>query len=110
MPVTLPGLRAIEFLNADPWFFRSGYVKAKLIRMLTRLPLTTEQLDRLRSVVLNVVDRRGGQEFRAYCRLARRVDAPDLRANLQLRLSHSDKGVRRRAGWVLDALGGTPGK
>jgi hypothetical protein len=96
---------AIEFLEADPWFFRSGYVKAKLIRLINRFSLTPEQADRLRSVVLNIVDRRGGQEFRAYCRLARHVDGADLRPRLQDRLVHADSGVRRRAGWVLAALG-----
>jgi len=96
---------AIEFLEADPWFFRSGYIKGALIRMINRLSLTAEQAGRLRSVVLNIVDRRDGQEFRAYCRLARRVDGADLRQSLQDRLAHADSAVRRRAGWVLSALG-----
>lgn|SRR5215831_8198277 len=96
---------AIDFLEADPWFFRSGYIKARLTRLINRLSLTAEQVDRLRSVVLNIVDRRDGQEFRAYCRLARHVDGADLRHHLRDRLAHADSGVRRRAGWVLDALG-----
>lgn len=34
---------AIAFLEADPWFFRSGYVKAVLIRYINRLGLLPGQ-------------------------------------------------------------------
>lgn len=96
---------AIEFLEADPWFFRSGYIKAKLIRLIKRFPLTAVQADRLRMAVMRVVDGRDRREFRDYCRLARHLDAPELRAALERRLVDPDEGVRRRAGWALDALG-----
>jgi hypothetical protein len=96
---------AIEFLEADPWFFRSGYIKAKLVRLIKRWPLTPVQADRLRAVVVRVVDGRDRREFRDYCRLARRLDGPELRAALERRLTHPEEGVRRRAGWALAALG-----
>lgn len=99
---------AIEFLEADPWFFRSGYMKAKLVRLLKRLPLKPDQVERLRAVVVSVVDGRDRREFRDYCRLARCVDGPELRQPLEHRLVHPDEGVRRRAGWALHALGATP--
>jgi hypothetical protein len=95
---------ALAFLEADPWFFRSGYIKEKLLLRLTRLDLTSKQTARLRDVVLNAVDSRDRREFRRFCRLARRVDSPDLRAALERRLSSPDPGVQRRARWVLDGL------
>jgi hypothetical protein len=98
---------AIEFLEADPWFFRSGYMKAKVVRLLKRLPLNPDQVDRLRAVVVSVVDGRDRCEFRDYCRLARCVDGPELQQLLERRLAHADEGVRRRAGWDLQALGAT---
>lgn len=94
----------VRFLEADPWFFRSGYIKADLIRFLRRLEFPQDLATRLRRVVLAVVDRGDRREFRRYCRLARSVDAPDLREGLALRLGHDDPAVRRRARWVLDAL------
>ncbi len=99
---------AIAFLEADPWFFRSGYVKADLIRQLKRLPLSHDQASRLGQVVLNLVDQRDGREFRWYCRLARHIDGPDLRNQLERRLRDANGNVRRRAGWVLDVLGPDP--
>jgi len=63
---------------------------------------------RLRQVVLNLVDQRDGREFRWYCRLARHIDGPDLRNQLERRLRDANGNVRRRAGWVLDVLGPDP--
>jgi hypothetical protein len=96
---------AIGFLEADPVFFRSGYVKADLIRHVKRQPLDEHQRRRLEAVILSVVDRRDGREFRHYCRLTRRIAGDSLRAGLNQRLGAADPGVRRRAGWVLDAMG-----
>ena len=88
---------AVEFLEADPWFFRSGYTKAELIRCIGRLELPSATADRLRRVVLAAVDGRDRREFRRYCRLARKVDSPGLREDLTRRLQRDDPAVRRRA-------------
>jgi hypothetical protein len=97
---------AIQFLEADPMFFRSGYVKAAIIPLVTRMPLSEPQKDRLRGCALGVVDMRASQEFRRYCRLARAVDSPSLRASLQRRVDGDDAAVARRARWMLAALTG----
>ncbi len=95
---------AVAFLEADPWFPNSGYVKVKLIRHIKPPTLTSSYITRLQSVILEMVERRNGQEFRAYCKLARKVDGPELRAGLTRRLDSNDTDIRRRAGWVLEAL------
>jgi hypothetical protein len=95
---------AIEFLEADPWFFRSGYYKEKLIRYILRLDLTTNFQARLRKIILAAVDKRYRREFREYCRLARKVDNSELREALLERLKHDNSDIRRRAQWVLDGL------
>ncbi len=94
---------AVKFLEADPWFFRSGYTKAELIRYIRHIELSQAIAERLRRVVLAAVDHRDRREFRLYCRLARKVDSPDLRSELSLRLQHVDPAVRRRARWALNA-------
>jgi len=96
---------AIRFLEADPWFHRSGYLKEKLIRHIKPPMLTPNFTARLQNVVLAMVERRNGQEFRAFCRLACKVDAPALREQLTRRLTDGDPDTRRRARWVLEALG-----
>lgn len=96
--------QAVSFLEADPWFHGSGYAKEDIIPALNRLPLSSGVAARLVSVVLNMVDRRNGREFRAYKQLACKVDNPELREQLTQRVDQSDFDVRRRARWVLEAL------
>lgn len=101
---------AVSFLEADPWFFGTGYVKTTLMRSLKPAMLTPEYKKRLQGVVLTVVDKRDERDFREYCRLARKVDGPGLREGLAQRLTSRspdtspNRDVRRRARWVLDAL------
>jgi hypothetical protein len=95
---------AIAFLEADPMFFRSGYLKADLIRFIKRVPLTRAQVKRLRRVAIGVVDKRSTNEFRRYCRLAVKVDGPELREELEKRLQHADPNIARRAKWMMDYL------
>src|SRR5438045_538714 len=64
---------AVAFLEQDPWFFGSGYVKADLLRYLKRFDLPPPYDDRLRRVILAAVDRPLRREFRHYCRLARKL-------------------------------------
>jgi hypothetical protein len=95
---------AIEFLEADPWFNGSGYVKEDLIRFVKRLPLDPEQSARLRQVVLNVVDGRDRREFRHYCRLALWIFDSEFLQELETRSASPDEGIRRRATWMLEML------
>jgi hypothetical protein len=96
---------AILFLEADPWFFRSGYLKQKVLRALKGAALEPEEAARLKGVFLLVVDSRERREFREYCRLAAKVPIAGLRDELTKRLESSDEGVRRRATEMLRYLG-----
>jgi hypothetical protein len=95
---------AIEFLEADPICFRSGYLKSDILKFLGRLSLTPRQCERLRCVVLAVTARRYDREFRRYCRMAGKLDGPEFRQSLQALVASDDPDVRRRAGWVLEAI------
>ncbi len=99
---------SIRFLEADPWFFRSGYIKAEIIRRLRRAPLSPAQVGRLQQVILARVAGRDTREFRWYCRLARVVSDPDFRREVE-RLSHSPADpIARRARWVAAQIGACP--
>jgi len=95
---------AIRFLEKDEWAFGSGYAKADLIRLLRKLDLNSTQAERLRRVVLAVVDGRDRREFRHYRRLACKLDSPQLRVELMRRLEDENEVVRRHARWVLEYL------
>jgi hypothetical protein len=108
----LPGLAAgqlryigaaIAFLEADPWFFRSGYEKQVLIRHLKRARLDNAQRERLGRVVLTAIDGRDRVEFRHYCRLACGVWSDMLDEEVAKRMESPDAGIRRRATWVAEA-------
>lgn len=49
-PITLS--TAVEFLEADPWFHSSGYIKAKLIKFINRQELKPDWVRRLQKVVI----------------------------------------------------------
>jgi hypothetical protein len=97
---------AVVFLEADPYFFRSGYIKEKLLRYMRGYHLSPKYVARLQRVILNVVDSHYCREFCEYRKLAHRIDNADLRLELQNRTSSEDRHVRSRAQWVLDWLEG----
>ena len=61
---------AIKFLEANPWYFRSGYHKADILKMLRKHALSDDQCARMRKVVLERVRGRPVREMRAYARFA----------------------------------------
>lgn len=95
---------AIEYLEADPFFYRSGYVREELLTYVKRLPRSREQDERLRAVLLMVVDKRDRRDFRRFCALERWLDNAALRGELERRRVEGSPAVRRRAGWMLAAM------
>jgi hypothetical protein len=94
---------AIAFLEADPWFFRSGYEKQKIIQHLKRAPLTEAHRQRLARVVLAAIDGRDRVEFRHFGRLACGIWSDFLDEEVAKRMQSADAGIRRRATWVAAA-------
>jgi hypothetical protein len=96
----------LRFLEADPWCFRSGYMKSKLITMVARLELDDSIRQRLARVVLAIVDDpRPRREIRRYGTLARAVDSDELQEQLEERAAAAGAQVRFNARQVLDRLG-----
>ena len=95
---------AIVFLEADPWFFRSGYTKQYLARRLKRIPLSESQAERLRQVVLSRIKGQTGREFRSDCHLARSLDSPDFRRGVQELRRSPERETAGKAAWVLAEL------
>lgn len=95
---------ALEFLEADPVFFRSGYTKSKLATVLRRVALTPEQRDRIKDAILNMIDRRDGREYREIWKLSSAVADEWFISELKLRLNSPDCDVSRRARWMLNAI------
>jgi hypothetical protein len=59
---------AIDFLDADPQHFRSGYTKEEVWRRIRNAPLIQEDRARLEDVAMNYLNRRISREFWAMAR------------------------------------------
>lgn len=108
---TLAGIRAgdrtaiegaLSFLEADPFFFRSGYLKEKVLHALKRAPLTGRDQARLQMVVLRAVEGRFKREFRFYVRLIPRLRTAQFEA--ELRATAKRAPFANHARLVLNAL------
>jgi hypothetical protein len=101
---------AVRFLEADPYFFRSGYLKEDFIKHLCRNPLSEDQKKRLQRVILDRIRGCDRREFRAYCRLSIVVTEPLFHRQVAEMAGPSNGTVRRHAQWVLEYLRSTPTK
>jgi hypothetical protein len=89
---------AVRFLEADPWFHRSGYVKEELLRRLKHAALSPEQARRLSDLVIRSLTGGAGRVFRYYKNLAPRLDAIRIKEAAQAHLEEGNPETRRRAG------------
>lgn len=96
---------AIEFLEADPWFNCSGYIKEEIVRRLKQVALTDRQLNRLASVVRRSLTVGTRRTSRHLARLAPIVDSPSFRKGIESLATSSDE-ARHRAKHIEDVLRG----
>lgn len=76
---------ALTFLEYDPYYFRSGYMKTKLLVRLKHLPLTGDEAARMRGIVCKaILDRRPKCEFRYYARMLKTVGTPEFRRQIRM--------------------------
>ena len=91
---------AVTYLEVDPFYFRSGYDKAELLRHLKRAQLSGDHKRRLRKVVLTSVEKARSVEFRQYCQLATRLATQGMLADLAKLCGAADTLICRRARWM----------
>lgn len=92
---------AIAFLETDPRFFRSGYIKEEMLSRLKHVALSDRQVQRLGLLVIRSVDGGGRREFRAYARLAGVLRTPAIAAAVSGRQNSKNPEIARRAQEVL---------
>jgi hypothetical protein len=97
----------LDFLEADPIFFGSGYMKQKLLTELKRRKLDQQDARRLQVIILGVVQKNDHRrEFLHYCRASANVDDERFRAELKNLEQSDETHVSQRANWMLAALDG----
>ena len=87
----------IVFLERNPMFFRSGYIKQIMLTKIKRAPLKKYQKERLKLVVLNAVDSRPYREYRYYCRLAMSLLDIELISAVKYKIENGKGSKRSRA-------------
>ena len=96
---------AITYLKADPYYFRSGYIKQEMLRRLKQAPLTHKQIIQLQDILIDVIQRTGRRENREYYRLAAKIADEKFRARIQEIMQNSkDPQITNRAQQMLDKL------
>jgi hypothetical protein len=98
---------SVTFLELNPMFFRSGYIKEEMLRKLKRSALSEQQNERLRAVLIDAVNNRGTREFRRYCRLLPKVSSPRLIATLETTNKLGEGARRHRAAVMLGYVDGS---
>ena len=88
---------AVLFLEFDPFFFRSGYIKEFVLEHLRWASLDQDHKLRFEHVVLaRIRDAKTKREFRRYCRLAPFVTDPEFSeeiAKIAVRLEQCQSGL-----------------
>ena len=75
---------AIKFLEFDPYYHRSGYIKSKLLVRLKHIKLTASEIKRLQKVVCNaIVSRQPKCEFKYYAGLLKNIGSPEFHLQLE---------------------------
>jgi hypothetical protein len=97
---------AITFLQVDPMYFRSGYVKAELLHRLKSIQLDRDEAARLAGVLVDAIQRRGQREFLSYCRLAAVLGQPEVMAEAARLAASPDGRVASRARMMVRYLSG----
>ena len=96
---------AIEFLQADPYFHRSGYIKEKVASALKQISLSSEQIEELQAVMLAAIEIEGRREFLEYCRLARKLSDKQFIQQLEKRIKEpSSAGALQRASQMMQII------
>ena len=95
---------ALLFLETDPYFHRSGYIKEKLIGYLKKVRFNDRQRKELVASLLTVVKTLNRREFKNYCQLAKAINSGELRRSLRTLTESENPDVAQRARWMFEAI------
>ncbi len=94
----------ISYLEVDPMYFRSGYIKEEMLRKIKRTTLNEKQKYRLRNLLYNAVEVRASREYKRYCRLAPIVTDEKFN-NWLLNIIQNEEGSKKsRANLMLQQI------
>lgn len=95
---------AIQFLEADPWFHRSGYIKEEILRRLKHPEFSESQRKRLTSLVVQSLRSGTDRVFHYFKNLAPFLDRGVIRSTAEEAMKESQPRICRRARALHDRL------
>lgn len=93
---------ALDFLQIDPDFFRSGYMKETILRKLKNANLDKGEEERVQVIIVDAVINRGRREYRDYCNLAANFAQFSTIDRVKSLAKNSDSAICSRALMMLD--------
>jgi len=84
----------ISYLEVDPMYFRSGYIKEEMLRKIKRTSLNEKQKYRLRNLLYNAVEERASREYKRYCSLGPMVTDEKFN-NWLINIIQNEKGSKK---------------
>lgn len=95
---------SIAYLEVNPYYFRSGYIKEVILHKIKRVKLSNQQKSRLLYVLRDAAKNRGVREYKYYCRLAKVIKNLDLIVYLEKLSSKGNLEESNRAEVMLSYL------
>lgn len=96
---------SLEYLKADPIFFRSGYIKTEIARILKRIDFTSDQKKELQDLLIKFINTNGRREYSQYCKLAAKISDKQFQDRIQSIIQSSkDTKIISRANLMLSYI------
>lgn len=95
---------AIAFLDIDPIFHRSGYIKEKILHLLKQSKLNAKQKLNLQNIILKKIYKGFSREFKYYARLAQKISSSDFENSLYALSQSEDNNIAKKAKWILNLV------
>ncbi len=97
-----------DFLSVDPIYFRSGYEKEYLLKLLKSLDMTDEEKGIVRQTILRRIRNGALREFRRFCQLIPKIKNDAFVAELREAANSTDAQMQRRALFALEYVAENP--
>lgn len=96
---------SLLFLKTDPYFFRSGYIKEKIIHYLKKVNFDLYQKNLLNQILIQSVFYEKRREYIQYCLLASRIADEDFCCKIREIINNSNSIlVKQQAEYMLKVI------
>jgi hypothetical protein len=90
-----------DYIQIDPYFFRSGYLMERIVRKVKKLELTQAEKSSIRELLLKRIRSKALRNFRDICRLVPQIEDQNFEDAITVLSRSSDQAVRHRAEFAL---------